>query len=191
MKQFPTLGREMSVLRLKICSLVIKSALLSSDGQLEEKFWKFFYFFWFFFVRPGNIFWFFSCIIPGMVVQTKIHQPRGTYPLRKNLWENCLSFPDYECNFLNFHWCLLFMLSKLQFTCSKEPFEKVYFFRILLKCFQTLSNNRPDLWQETSAALPKLHSTRPDNFSLLFASFCHVLFTFVFERKELSSAKKN
>ena len=32
-KQLPTLGNEMSDLRRRICSLVIKSALLSSDGQ--------------------------------------------------------------------------------------------------------------------------------------------------------------
>ena len=58
------------------------------------------------------------CSILGMVVQTEFHKPRRTYPLGKILWENFLSFPDYERNFLNIHWSLLGMLSKLQFTCS-------------------------------------------------------------------------
>ena len=35
-----------------------------------------------------NIFWFFRRIIQGMVVQTEFYQPRGTYPIRKNLREN-------------------------------------------------------------------------------------------------------
>ena len=38
-----------------------------------------------FFGGPGNISWCFRCIIPGMVVQTEFHQPRGTYPLGKTL----------------------------------------------------------------------------------------------------------
>ena len=77
-----------------------------------------------FFGRPGNIFLFFRCILRGLVVQIEFHKPRWTYPLGKNLWEHFLSFPDYECIFLNIHWSLLGMLSKLQFTCSEEHFEK-------------------------------------------------------------------
>ena len=40
------------------------------------------------------------------------------------MWENFLSFPEYELIFLNIHWSLLGMSSKLQFTCSEEHFEK-------------------------------------------------------------------
>ena len=118
----------MSDLRRKICSLVIKSALLSPDEQMEEKFWGKFYFFWFFLDVQGTFFWFFRCIIRSLVVQTEFLKPRWTYPLGKKLWENFLSFPDYGRNFLNIHWSLLGMLSKLQFTCSQEHFEKGYFF---------------------------------------------------------------
>ena len=53
-----------------------------------------------------------------------------------------------------------------------------------------MSDNRPDLWQKVSSALPKLHSTRPNNFSIFFANLSHVLLTFVFERKKPSSEKK-
>ena len=83
---------------------------------------------------------------------------------RKKLKGKFLSPPDYERSFLNIHWSLLGMLSKLQFTCSKEHFEKGYFFRILQNCFWTLSANRPDLWRNVSSALPKLHSTYPKNW---------------------------
>ena len=38
--------------------------------------------------------------------------------IRKNFKRKCFSFPDYERSFLNIHWSLLGMLSKLHFTCS-------------------------------------------------------------------------
>ena len=81
-------------------------------------------------------------------------------------------------------------MSKLQFTCPQEHFEKGYFFRNFQTCFRTLIDNRPDLWQKISAALPKLHSTCPKNFSIFFAKFCHVSFNFVFERKKILVLKK-
>ena len=46
------------------------------------------------------------------------------------------------------------------------------FFRIFQNCFRTLSyNRRPDLWRKVSAALPKLHSTCPKNFSFFLQTF--------------------
>ena len=118
-------------------------------------------------------FWFFRCFIWGMVIQTEFHKPRGTYPLGKLSWENFLSFPDYELVFFNIHWSRLGMLSKLQFTCSQEHIERV-FFRIFQKCFRTLSDNRPNFWRKFSAELPKLHSTCPKKLSIFFAKLCHV-----------------
>ena len=38
--------------------------------------------------------------------------------IKKNFKRNFFSRPDYERSFLNIHWSLLGMLSKLQFTCS-------------------------------------------------------------------------
>ena len=169
-KQFPTLGKEMSDLRRKLCSLVNKTAVLSPDGQLEEQFWRNCYFFWFFFGSPGNIFWYFPCIIRGMVVQTEFHRPRWTYPIGKILWENFLSFPDYQRTFLNIHWSLLGMLSKLVYMFIGALWER-YFFRIFQNCFRTLSDNRPDLWPKGSAMLPKLDSTRPNNFWIFLQKF--------------------
>ena len=184
-KQFSTLGKEMSDLLRKLCSLVNKTAFLSPDEHLEEEFWRKFYFFWFFFGQPANMFWYFLCINRGMVVQTEFHKPRGTYLLGKILWENFLSFPDYECIFLNIHWSLLGMLSKLQFTCSEEHIEKSYhFLRFFQNCFRTLSDNRRHILWKISTALPKLLSACPRNFSIFFAVVCHVLFNFGFERKK-------
>ena len=104
--------------------------------------------------------------------------------IKKYFRENFLSFPDYGRNFLNSRWSLLGMLSKLQFTCSQEHFQKGYLFRIFQTCFRTLIDNRPELWRKCSAALPKLHSTCRNNFSIFFAKFCRVSFNFVFERKK-------
>ena len=58
---------------------------------------------------------------------------------------------QYGRNVLNCRWSLLGMLSKLQFTCSQEHFEKGYFFRIFQNCFRTLSVNRPDLAKSFSS----------------------------------------
>ena len=55
-----------------------------------------------FFGCPGNIFWFFCCIIPGMVVQTEFHHPRGTYPLRIILRENFRPFRTMSAVFWTF-----------------------------------------------------------------------------------------
>ena len=44
--------------------------------------------------------------------------------------------------------------------------ERFLFLRTFQTCFPTLSDNRPDLWRKISAALPKLHSTCPKNFSI-------------------------
>ena len=134
-KQFSTLGKEMSDLLRKLCSLVNKTAFLSPDGQLEEKFWRKFYFFWFFSDVQGTFFWFFRCILRGLVVQIEFLKPRWTYPLGGNLWENFLSFPVYERLFLNIHLSLLGMLSKLQFRCSEEHIQKSYLFSIFSKLF--------------------------------------------------------
>ena len=81
-----------------------------------------------FFGRPGNIFWYFPCIIRGMVVQTEFHKPRWTYPIRKILWENFLSFPDYERIISNSHWSLLGMLSKLVYFFRGALWERLSFF---------------------------------------------------------------
>ena len=113
-----------------------------------------------------------------------IPQAKMNISIRKNLWENFLSFPDYERIFLNIHWSLLGMLSKLQFTCSQEHFLKSCFFRFFQNCFRTLSDNRPHILWKISTALPKLHSACPRNFSIFFAVVCHVLFNFGFERKK-------
>ena len=80
-----------------------------------------------FFGRPAVIFWFFRCINRGMVVQTQLHKPRGTYPWRKNLGENFLSFPDYERLILNIHWRLLGMLSKLVYLFIGALWERLFF----------------------------------------------------------------
>ena len=137
-----------------------------------------------FFGRPGNIFWFFWCIIRSLVVQTEFLKPRWTYPLGKKLWENFLSFPEYGRNFLNIHWSLLGMLSKLPFTCSQEHFVKGYFFRFFQNCFRALNDNPPDLWRKVSAASRKLHSTCRKNFSIFWQNFV------MFHLTSCSSEKK-
>ena len=90
---------------------------------------------------------------------------------------------QYGRNVLNCRWSLLGMLSKLQFTCSQEHFEKGYFFRIFQNCFRTLSVNRPDLWRKVSAAFPNMHSTCPKDFYVFFVNGSHVLFNFGLKRK--------
>ena len=80
-----------------------------------------------FFGRPAVIFCFFRCINRGMVVQTQFHKPRGTYPWRKNLGKNFLSFPDYERLILNIHWSLLGMLSKLVYLFIGALWERLFF----------------------------------------------------------------
>ena len=83
-------------------------------------------------------------------------------------------------------------MSKVQFTCSEDHFEKGYvFLRFFQNCFRTLSDNRPDLWQKFSTALPKLHSACPKNFSIFFAVVCHVLFNFGFKIKKILASKKS
>ena len=135
-----------------------------------------------FFGRPVNIFWFFRCIFLGMVIQTEFHQPRGTYQLGKILWENFLSFPDYERNFLKSQWSRLGMLSKLVYLFIGALWER-FFFRIFQNCFRTLNVNRPDLWRKVSAAFPNVHSTCPKDFSVFFVNDSHVLFNFGLKRK--------
>ena len=76
------------------------------------------------------------------------------------------------------------MLSKLQFTCSQEHIERV-FFRIFQNCFRTLSDNRPNLWRKVSAELPKLHSTCPKNLSIFLQNFV------MFNLTSCSSEKKS
>ena len=189
-KQFPTLGKEMSDLRRKVCSLVIKSALLSPDGQLEEYFWKNFYFLWFFSDVQGT-FLVFSLYQSRHGGPNWIPPAKRNISIKKKFRENFLSFPEHGRNFLNFRWSLLGMLSKLQFTCSQEHFEKGYFFRNFQTFFRTLIDNRPDLWRKCSAALPKLHSTCRKIFSIFLQNFCHVSFNFVFERKKVLVLKKS
>ena len=79
---------------------------------------RIFTFFLTFFGLPAIISYFFRCIIPGMVVQTEFHQPRGTYPLLKIFVRKLFVLSGLWAQFLNIHWSLLGMLSKLQFTCS-------------------------------------------------------------------------
>ena len=55
-----------------------------------------------FFGRPGNFFWFFRCISPGMVVQTEFHQPRGTYLSRKTLQKTFCLFRNMGAIFWTF-----------------------------------------------------------------------------------------
>ena len=185
LKQFPPLGEKISDLRRKICSLVIKSAIWLQSGKWKNSFERNFTFSDFF-GRPGNIFWFFRCIVPGMVVQSEFHQPRGIYLLRKTLWENFLSFPDYERNFLKFHWNILRMVVKTTFYVFRGAvWASLSFLRSLQTCFPTLSDNRPYLWRKVSAALPKLHSTCGKELLDFFAVLCHVLFNVGFERKKI------
>ena len=129
----------------KFGASLIKLLFCLQMGIWKNSFERNFTFSDFFLDVQGIFFGFFRSIIRGMVVQTAHHKPRGTYPLRKILWENFLSFPDYGRTFLNIHWSLLGMLSKLQFTCSQKHFEKGYFFRIFPNCCRTLSDYRPDL----------------------------------------------
>ena len=103
-------------------------------------------------------FWFFRTSREHFLVFSLYHSRHGgpnwippakrNISIRKNFKRKFLSSPDYERSFLNLHWSLLGMLSKLQFTCSKEHFEKGYLFRILQNCFRTLSDNRPDPWRK-------------------------------------------
>ena len=126
------------------------------------------------FERIFTFFWLFSDVQKHFLVfplyRSRHGGPNWVLPAKRNisnkkkLKRKFLSSPDYERSFLNFHWSLLGMLSKLQFTCSKEHFEKGYFFRILQNCFRILSDNRPDLWRNVSSTLPKLHSTYPKNW---------------------------
>ena len=141
------------------------------------------------FGRTVNIFWFFRCIILGMVIQTEFHKPRGTYNLGKILWEKFLSFPDYERNFLNIHWSLFGMLSKLVYLFIGALWERL-FFRTFQNCFRTLSDNRPDLWRKVLAALPKLHSTCPKNFSIFLQWFVMIYLTSGSSERNLSSETK-
>ena len=75
-----------------------------------------------------ELFWFFRCIILGMVIQTEFHQPRGTYQLGKILWEKFLSFPDYERNFLNIQWSRLGIVVKTSLLVHRSTLRKVIFF---------------------------------------------------------------
>ena len=79
-----------------------------------------------FFVRPGILFWFFRCIVRGMVVQTEFHKPGGTYPLGKILWENFLSFPYYARIVMKFNWNLSGMLSKLVYLFKGALWEWLF-----------------------------------------------------------------
>ena len=63
-------------------------------GNWKNSFERIFTFSDFFSDVQGTFFWFFRCILRGLVVQTEFVKPRWTYPLGKNSWENFLSFPD-------------------------------------------------------------------------------------------------
>ena len=102
-----------------------------------------------------------------------------------------MSFPDYGRNFLNIHWSLLGMLSKLPFTCSQEHFVKGYFFRFLQNCFRALNDNPPDLWRKVSAASRKLHSTCRKNFSIFWQNFVMFHLTSCSSEKKLSFWKRS
>ena len=186
-KQIPTCFRQRNVgfFGGKFAAFLSNLHFCLQMGNWKNSFERIFSFSDFFGTSREHFFWFFWCILRGLVVQIEFHRPRWTYPLGKSLWENFLSFPDYERIFLNIHWSLLGMLSKLQFTCSEEHIEKSYhFLRFFQNCFRTLSDNRPHLFWKISTALPKLHSACPRNFSIFFAVVCHVLFNFGFEREK-------
>ena len=117
----------MSDFRQKICSHVIKSALLSPDGQLEELFWKNFHFFLTFFGLPAIISYFFRCIIPGMVVQTEFHQPRGTYPLLKIFVRKLFVLSGLWALFWNFIEVFLAFCQNYSLLVHRSTLRKVIF----------------------------------------------------------------
>ena len=114
-----------------------------------------------------------------------IPQAKRNISIRKNFVRKLFVLSGLWAHFLNIHWSLFGMLSKLEFTCSLEHFEKGYFFRIFQKCLRFLSDNRPDLWRKVSALLPKLHSTRSNNFSIFLHTFV------MFHLTSCSSEKKS
>ena len=116
-------------------ALLIKLLFCHQMGNWKNSFERIFTFSDFFGTSREHFFWFFRCILRGLVVQTEFLKPRWTYPLGGNLWENFLSFPVYERLFLNIHLSLLGMLSKLQFTCSEEHIQKSYLFSNFSKLF--------------------------------------------------------
>ena len=133
LKQISILSEKISDLRRKNCSLVIKSALLSPDGQLEKNFWRKFYFV-IFFGRPGNNFWFFSLYQSRHGDPNWIPPAKRNISIRKNFKRKFLSFPYYERNFLNIHWSLLGMLSELVYFFIGALWEK-FFYSIFSKLF--------------------------------------------------------
>ena len=114
-----------------------------------------------------------------------IPQAKRNKSIRKNFVRKLFVLSGLWARFLNIHWSLFGMLSKQEFTCSWEHFKKGYFFRIFQNCFRILSDIRPDLRRKVSAALPKLHSTRSNNFSLFLHNFV------MFHLTSCSSEKKS
>ena len=103
-KQIPTCFRQRNVgfFGGKFAAFLSNLHFCLRMGNWKNSFERIFIFFLIFFGRPGNIFCFFRCIIPGMVVQIEFHQPRGTYPLRKNLRENVRPFRTMSAVFWTF-----------------------------------------------------------------------------------------
>ena len=117
----------------QICSFVSRWAI----GRIVSK--KILLFLTFF-GRQGNIFLVFSlyhCRQHG--VPNWVPRAKRNISIKEKFKRKFSSFQDYERNFLNIHWSLLGMLSKLQFICSQKHSEKGYFFRIFQICFPSLS----------------------------------------------------
>ena len=180
-------------MRRKIGRTVVKWALFVSRWPIRRINLQKILVFLFFLGPPGSFFWFFRWVILQMVVKTAVFTPRRTYALRKTFWKNFrLIISDYEGYFLKLPLrYLMFGCQKYSLRVQRITLRKVMFFlRVFQICFWTLSDNRPDLWRKVSAALPKLHSTCPKNFSI----FCKILSCFVWLRlratKNLSSEEK-
>ena len=131
------------------------------------------------FLTMRDIFLNFHWNIWCMVVKTTVYVFRGA------LWEGFRTMKKTLQSFIEIYYALL---SKLQFTCSEEHHEEGYLFlRFFQRCFRTLSDNRLDLWRKFSAALPKLHSTSPNNFSIFLQIFVMFFSTSYSSEKNLSS----
>ena len=111
-----------------------------------------------------------------------IPQAKRNISIRKNFTRTFLSFPDYARHFLTILWSLLGMLSKLQFTCSKEHFEKGFFFEIFKIVFGLwaiiIQTSGEKFFQRCPNCILRIQRT---DFS---AKVCHVVFNFGFERRK-------
>ena len=117
-KQFGTLGDKRFDLRRKICSTVVKSSLFVSRWASGRIVLKEILLFLFFFRTSREHFLVFSLYHSRHGGPNWIPQAKRNISIRKNFVRKLFVLSGLWARFLNIHWSLFGMLSKLQFTCS-------------------------------------------------------------------------